>query len=136
MKRVMFLALIAACATNPRPTSETGKKQLHREVDETIALNPASYQAMMDPNTYMDWMQPNVMMSEMGSINPAAFMNPARYQALMNPNSYMAWMNPAAYTAAAQQITVPAYSGNWFDMSAWTQFMQPAPQPQAGKDEG
>jgi lipid-binding SYLF domain-containing protein len=38
MKRVMFLALIAACATNPRPTSETGKKQLHREVDETIAM--------------------------------------------------------------------------------------------------
>jgi hypothetical protein len=99
-------------------------------------MNPASYQAMMDPNTYMYWMQPNVMMSEMGSINPAVYMNPASYQALMNPNSYMAWMNPAAYTAAAQQMTVPAYDGNWFDMSAWTQFMQPAPQPQAGKDEG
>ena len=103
-------------------------------------MNPASYQVMMDPNTYMYWMQPNVMMGEMAAINPAVFMNPASYQALMNPNTYMTWMNPAAYTAAMQQMSVPAYGGNasWFDMSAWGNFMQPAPQAQsqAGKDEG
>lgn len=98
-------------------------------------MNPASYQAMMDPNTYMYWMQPNVMMGEMASIDPGVFMNPASYQAFMNPNTYMSWMNPAAYTAAAQQMAVPAYGGNGFDMSAWGNFFQPAPGAAAPKAE-
>ncbi len=101
-------------------------------------MNPASYQAMMNPSTYMYWMQPNVMMGEMSSVNPAVFMNPASYQAFMNPNTYMAWMNPAAYTAAVQQMSAPAYGGNWFDMHAWSQMMQSAPaaQPQTGSEKG
>jgi hypothetical protein len=102
-------------------------------------MNPANYQVMMDPNTYMYWMQPNIMMGEMGSfMNPSSyqtFMNPASYQAFMNPNTYMTWMNPAAYTAAAQQMNVPAYGGDWFDMSAWGNFFQPAPGATAPKEE-
>ncbi|MHC4958375.1 MAG: lipid-binding SYLF domain-containing protein [Planctomycetota bacterium] len=37
MRRILIIAVCAACASNPRPTSETGKRHLHREVDETIA---------------------------------------------------------------------------------------------------
>ena len=101
-------------------------------------MNPASYQMMMNPYTYMYWMQPNAMMGEMAAINPAVFMNPGSYQAFMNPNTYMAWMNPAVYTAAAQQMSVPGYGRNAFNMDAWSNFFQPAPQPapqaEAGKE--
>jgi hypothetical protein len=100
-------------------------------------MNPASYQVMMDPATYMYWMNPQVMMNEMATAPVAAanVMNPASYMAMANPATFTAWMNPAAYSAAPAQMTGPA-GQNWFDMSAWTNMFQPAPQQVPQKDEG
>lgn len=98
-------------------------------------MNPASYQALMNPNTYMYWMQPNVMIEKMTSVKPEVYMNPANYQKLMDPNTYMSWMNPATYTDASAQVIGAANGTNWFDISAWSNMFQPAPQVETEKTE-
>jgi hypothetical protein len=140
----------AAETTTPAPAAVTAPAAISAPTAVLNPMNPATFIGFIDPNTHYTQHQAVANPAQWGQfMQPAFFMqmtdpqqamqwaNPAAYQALMNPSTYMYWMNPAAYTKGTAQVSSAATGGtNWFDMGAWTNMMQPAPQATPEKEEG